>query len=53
MTLLALVQNVLGTPPVGYEYLVYKTAGILLIGFYASLVALVLQFQRSFGRRVK
>lgn len=50
MTILTMLETVLGTPPEGYEYLVYKTACVLFVLFCSTFSAMLLLFQRSFQR---
>jgi hypothetical protein len=51
MTIYEMIESILGTTPLGYEYLVYKTACVLLVGFCVGFFLIILQFQKSFSRR--
>ena len=53
MTLVDLIQATLGPPPLAYEYLVYKTACVLLVVFNIAIFLIILLFQRSFQRGSK
>lgn len=53
-TIYDLILAILGAPPLGYEYLVYKTACFLLVGMFVAFFLILYQFQKSMAyRRIK
>lgn len=49
-----MIISILGVPPLGYEYLVYKTACFLLVGTFIGFFLILYQFQKSMAyRRIK